>query len=122
MSYPRWSQDGEWLAVNIKRGEDAHVGVVSAEGGSVEQLTSGEGVRWPYTFSPDGDRIAFGGGLQGESVWNIYSVSRRTKEVKQLTHFTTGGARYPAWSPRGHRIVFTRAERTGSLWTMKLPS
>ena len=121
MSYPRWSQDGEWLAVNIKRGEDTHVGVVSAEGGPVVQLTFGQGIRWPYTFSPDGDRIAFAGGLQGESVWNVYCVSRSTKEVMQLTHFTTGGARFPAWSPRGHRIVFTRAERTGSLWTMKVP-
>jgi Tol biopolymer transport system component len=122
LSYPRWSPDGKWLTVNVKRGEDTHVGVVSAEGGPVEQLTSGQGIRWPYTFSPDGDRIAFGGGLRGESIWNIHCVSRRTKEVKQLTHFTTGGARYPAWSPRGDRIVFTRAERTGSLWTVRLPS
>jgi Tol biopolymer transport system component/DNA-binding winged helix-turn-helix (wHTH) protein len=121
-SYPRWSQDGRWLAVNLKRGEDAHVGVVSAEGGPVEQLTFGHGIRWPYTFSPDGDRIAFAGGLQGESVWNIYSVSRRTREVTQLTRFSSGGARFPAWSPRGNRIVFTGAERTGGLWTVKLPS
>ncbi len=122
MSYPRWSPDGEWLAVNIKRGEDTQVGVVSAKGGPVEQLTSGRGIRWPYTFSPDGDRVAFAGGLQGESVWNIYTVSRRTLEVKQVTHFTDGGARFPAWSPSGHRIVFTRAERTASLWTIDLPS
>jgi Tol biopolymer transport system component len=122
MSYPRWSQDGEWLAVNVKRGEDTHVGVVSAEGGPVELLTLGQGIRWPYTFSPDGDRVAFAGGLGGESVWNINTVSRSTKEVKRLTHFTDGTARFPAWSPRGDRIVFTRAERTGSLWTMDLPT
>lgn len=122
MSYPRWSQDGEWLAVNVKRGEDTQVGVVPAIGGPVAQLTFGQGIRWPYTFSPNGDRVAFAGGLQGESVWNIYTVSGSTREVKQLTHFTDGGARYPTWSPRGHRIVFTRAERTGSLWTIDLPS
>ena len=121
MSYPRWSQDGEWLAVNVKRGEDTQVGVVSAQGGPVELLTFGPGVRWPYTFSPDGEWVAFAGDLRGESAWNIYTVSRRTKEVKQLTRFTTGGARYPAWSPRGRRIVFTRAERSGSLWTIDLP-
>ena len=121
MSYPRWSRGGEWLAVNVKRSEDTQVGVVSAQGGPVELLTLGQGIRWPYTFSPDGERVAFAGGLRGERAWNIYSVSRRTKEVKQLTHFTTGNARYPAWSPRGRRIVFTRAERTGSLWTIKIP-
>jgi TolB protein len=121
MSYPRWSPDGEWLTVNIKRGEDTQVGVVSAGGGPVEQLTHGQGVRWPYRFSPKGDRITFAGGLNGESVWNVYTVSRLTGDVEQLTHFTDGGARFPAWSPRGNRIVFTRAERTGSLWTLQLP-
>ena len=56
MSYPRWSQDGQWLAVNIKRGDTTQVGVVPAKGGPVEQLTSGPGPRWPYTFSPDNDQ------------------------------------------------------------------
>jgi Tol biopolymer transport system component/DNA-binding winged helix-turn-helix (wHTH) protein len=123
ISYPRWSQDGRWLAVNLKRGEDAHVGVVSAEGGPVEQLTSGPGVRWAYTFSPDNDWVAFAGGLEGGgAAWDVSIVSRRTKEVRQLTHFTTGGARFPAWSPRGNRIVFSRPEATRHLWTMRLPS
>jgi Tol biopolymer transport system component len=120
MSYPRWSQDGKWLAVNIKRGETAQVGVVAAEGGPVEQLTSGPGQRWPYSFSPDGDRIAFGGG--GRGVWNISTVSRRTKEVKQLTQFMSGRALFPAWSPGGKRIVFVHEDGRGSLWTVKLPA
>jgi Tol biopolymer transport system component/DNA-binding winged helix-turn-helix (wHTH) protein len=119
MSYPRWSQDGRWLAVNIKRGATAQVGVVRAEGGAVEQLTSGPGPRWPYTFSPDADRIAFGAGESG--VWNVFSVSRSTRQVKQLTRFDTGIARFPAWSPRGDRIVFVRQEESSGLWTARLP-
>jgi Tol biopolymer transport system component len=120
ISYPRWSQDGKWLTVNIKRGNTAQVGVVTANGGSVEQLTSGPGQRWPYSFSPNGDRIAFAGG--GRGVWNIQTVSRRTREVQQLTHFTSGRALFPAWSPGGTRIVFVHEDALTSLWTLALPA
>jgi Tol biopolymer transport system component len=122
MAYPRWSQDGKWLSVVIKRGEHTHVGVVSADGGEVEQLTFDQGQSRAASFSPDNDWIAFAG--EREGVWNIYAVSRRTKDVNQLTHFTTTNQYviYPVWSPRGHRIVFERAEWKASLWTLKLLS
>jgi TolB protein len=94
--------------------------VVTANGGSVEQLTSGPGQRWPYSFSPNGDRIAFAGG--GRGVWNIQTVSRRTREVQQLTHFTSGRALFPAWSPGGTRIVFVHEDALTSLWTLALPA
>jgi Tol biopolymer transport system component/DNA-binding winged helix-turn-helix (wHTH) protein len=122
MSFPRWSPDGRWLAVTVKRGDQTQVGIVSAEGGEVELLTSGQGQSWPYSFSPDAEQVAFGG--QREGVWNIYTVSRRTKRVTQLTRYASdaGHARFPAWSPRGNRIAFVRAEWTATLWTLKLGS
>jgi len=120
MSYPKWSHDGKWLTLVIKRGDRTHVGIVSADGGAVEQLTFDQGQSRPYSFSPDNSRIAFAG--QRNGIWNVYVVSRATKEVTQLTHFMKQGLlMYPAWSPRGHRIVFQRAESTTSLWTLKLP-
>jgi Tol biopolymer transport system component len=120
MAYPRWSQDGNWLGVVTKRGEHTHIGVVSADGGAIEQLTLDQGQSRSTSFSPDNDWIAFAGERGG--VWNIYTVSRRTKEVNQLTHFTTTDhVLYPAWSPRGSRIVFERSERKASLWTLRLP-
>jgi TolB protein len=120
MSYPRWSPDGKWLAVNVSRGKSAaNVGVVPVDGGPVEHLTSGAGLRWPYSFSPDGDLVAFAEARLG--VWNIHTVSRRTREIKQLTTFTTGQAKYPAWSPSGNRIVFERREEVTGLWTLRLP-
>jgi Tol biopolymer transport system component len=122
MTYPRWSRDGHWLAMVIKRGDKTHVGIVSAAGGEVQQLTHDDGQSWPHSFSPGDERIAFAGERQG--VWNIYTVSRRTGEQTQLTSFDTtdGYVRYPAWSPCGKRIVFERAEKKSSLWLLKLPS
>ena len=120
MSYPKWSHDGKWLTLVIKRGDRTHVGLVSADGGAVEQLTFDEGQSRPYSFSPDNRHIAFAG--QRDGIWNVYAVSRATKQVTQLTHFVRQGLlMYPAWSPRGNRIVFQRAESTTSLWTLKLP-
>ncbi len=120
MAYPRWSQDGKWLGVVIKRGENTHIGAVSADGGTIQQLTFDEGLSRSMSFSPDNDWIAFA--REREGVWNIYMVSRSTKEVNQLTHFTRTDQYvfYPAWSPRGNRIVFERAEWKASLWTVKL--
>ena len=121
VSYPAWSPDGKWLAVEIKRGDSTHIGVVSRDGGPVEQLTDARGQSWPHSWAPDNDRIAFAG--QRDGVWNLYSVSRRTRAVTQITFFTSGSGyvRYPAWSPSGSRIVFERALDTSNVWTMTLP-
>jgi Tol biopolymer transport system component/DNA-binding winged helix-turn-helix (wHTH) protein len=122
VSYPAWSPDGRFLAVEIKRGDSTHIGVVASGGGPVEQLTEGRGQSWPHSWAPDNDRIAFAG--QRGGVWNIYTVSRRTRAVTQVTAFTTGSGylRYPAWSPSGSRLVFERALESGSVWTMRLPA
>ena len=121
MAYPRWSQDGKSLGIVIKRGEDTHIGIVSADGGAVAQLTCDQGQSRSAAFSPDNDWIAFAG--ERGSVWNIYTVSQRTKAVNQLTHFTTADhVIYPAWSPRGNRIVFERSARKASLWIVRLPA
>jgi Tol biopolymer transport system component/DNA-binding winged helix-turn-helix (wHTH) protein len=118
VSYPAWSPDGRSLAAEIKRGDHTHVGVVTRTGGAVEQLTFGRGQSWPRSWAPDNDRIAFAGLRDG--VWNVYSVSRSTRVVTPLTHFTSaaGYVRDPAWSPHGNRIVFERAVRTGGVWTI----
>jgi len=121
MSYPQWSPDGKWLVVEIKRGDVTHIGVVSRDGGLVEDIVTERGQNWPSSWAADNDRIAFAGARDG--VWNIFSVSRKTKQIRQLTYFNSveGYVRYPTWSPRGDRVVFERAEQRGSLWTVTLP-
>ena len=121
VSYPMWSPDGKSLVVEVKRGDDTHMGVVSRDGGEIEMLVTERGQSWPYSWAPDNDRIAFAGARDG--VWNIYTVSRKTREVRQLTEFNSveGYVRYPSWSPVRPRVVFERAEQRGSLWSMTLP-
>jgi Tol biopolymer transport system component len=121
VSYPAWSPDGRSLAVEVKRGDSTQIGVVASAGGPVELLTGGRGQSWPHSWAPDNDRIAFAG--QRGGVWNVYSVSRRTRAVSQITFFTsgTGYVRYPAWSPGGSRLVFERAVESANVWTVTLP-
>jgi Tol biopolymer transport system component/DNA-binding winged helix-turn-helix (wHTH) protein len=121
VSYPAWSPDGTSLAVEIKRGDSTHIGWVPASGGPVVQLTREFGQSWPHTWAPDNDRIAFAGQRQG--VWNVFTVSRRTGAVTQVTFFKSaaGYVRYPAWNRSGNRIVFERALETANVWTVALP-
>jgi len=120
VSFPAWSRDGKWIAFQLTRGEDSQVGVVSSEGGEVVQLTSKKGQNWVYDWAPDNDRILFAG--QRDGIWNVYSISRTTREEKQLTHFTklNGYVRYPAWSPNNDKIVYECAETTGNIWMLEL--
>ena len=119
-SYPVWSPDGAWLAVELRRGDSTEISVVPAAGGEVVQLTDARGQSWPHSWAPDNQRIAFAGERDG--VWNVYTVSRTTRQVTQVTFFTSpaGYVRYPAWSPRGARVVFERAQDTANVWTATL--
>jgi Tol biopolymer transport system component/DNA-binding winged helix-turn-helix (wHTH) protein len=121
IGYPQWSPDGRWLAVEIMRSGETQVGVVSRDGGPVDQLTSEPGQSWPNGWAPDNDRVVFAGERGG--VWNLYAVSRRTKAVTPITRFTSvaGYVRFPAWSPRGDRIAFERATVKSSLWMARVP-
>ena len=120
VSYPVWTHDGKFLVVEIKRGESTHLGIIPGAGGPLEILVDEEGQNWPFSLSPDDEHVAFAGERKG--VWNVYTVSRRTKVIRQLTRFTTaeGYVRYPSWSFTRSRIVFERAEEKGSVWTLTL--
>jgi Tol biopolymer transport system component len=119
VGFPCWSHDGQFLAFETSHGENAYLMVMPASGGPPTQLTF-DGTSFPYSWSPDGERIAFAGARDG--IWNIYWISRSTKEQRQLTNYTKLNAfvRYPEWSPLGNQIVYELAETTGNIWLMEL--
>jgi len=55
-------------------------------------------------------------------MWNVYSVSRTTGAVRQLTNFTklNSYVRYPAWSPLNDKIAYEYSETTGNIWMVEL--
>ena len=55
-------------------------------------------------------------------VWNVYSVSCTTCEVRQLTHFNKINtyARYPTISPAGDIVAYEYAETTRNVWMVEL--
>ena len=111
--------DGQWLAFQVRRGSDTHIMIMPSEGGTPTQLTLERGQSWANSFSPDGDKIAFAGERNG--VWDVWWVSRTTKEQKRLTNYAKLNSylRYPAWSPLGNHIVCEYGETTGNIWLME---
>jgi TolB protein len=119
MGFPCWSHDGQFLAFLTQHGEEGYLMVMPASGGPSTQLTF-KGSSYVYSWSPDDDKLAFAGERDG--LWNLYWISRSTKEEKQLTNYTKLNAfvRYPEWSPLGNQIVYEYAETSGNIWLMEL--
>ncbi len=93
-----------------------HLFVVSAEGGSARQLTSGD---WDHTsarWTADGERLVFQSLRveDAEHQWRqseIYDVDVATREIRRLTDLP-GPHGNPAPSPDGRHIAFTGHEFT----------
>ncbi|MEM1206887.1 MAG: hypothetical protein AAGN66_26875, partial [Acidobacteriota bacterium] len=118
--FPIWSPDGSTLAIEVRRGQSTQVAVLPAEGGTPRVLTDAPGESWPFSWDPEGERIAFAGRRNG--FWNLFWVRVDDAEVVQLTEDRRldGYVRYPAWSPLGDRMVFENARTVGDLWRVDL--
>jgi TolB protein len=118
--FPAWSPDGMFIAYQVKRGDNANLMLIPRDGGTPVELVSTVGRSWPHSFSPDGDKILFSG--ERDTIWNVWWISRSTKQQQQLTNYSKRNAyvRYPAWSPLGNQIAYEYAEITGNVWAMDL--
>jgi Tol biopolymer transport system component/serine/threonine protein kinase len=115
-----WSRDSKYIAFETKRGDDNFLTMIEVASGNAVQLNFTRGQSWPFSFSPDGDKIGFAGFRN--NAWNVWWFSRSTREERQLTHYKKLNAfvRYPSWSPSGNQIVYEYAETTGNIWMIDL--
>lgn len=110
---PRWSPDGKRIAFFAAApAKPRKIYVVSAEGGSAQQLLPGERKEADPSWSPDGNRLVFAGpppmegGAPGSTA--IYLLDLRTHQVSTLPG--SEGLFSPRWSPDGRYLAATPAD------------
>jgi len=97
--YPTWSPDGKQIAFLRSFGQGlSHVYVMNPNGGKLQRVGSAVTDTTGLAWSPDGDELAYGDGING----GIYKIS---VDGTGLTKLTAEGTS-PAWSPDGETIVF----------------
>jgi eukaryotic-like serine/threonine-protein kinase len=98
---PRWSPDGAQILYSATQpGMAWRVSLVSAQGGTPQELTRGEQDAIDATWSPDGSRIAFGD-LTGAVPIHVLDLNTRQSSTLPSSENSFS----PRWSPDGRHIA-----------------
>lgn len=111
-----WSPDSQQIALYYSTGSDdtdwyrGQIGVVSASGGGIRQLTHLTRQAAALSWSPDGKRLAF---ISGE--WSdpcrgggdIFVLSLADCEVRNLTPNISCSPAWCRWFPDGEHLLYT---------------
>jgi dipeptidyl aminopeptidase/acylaminoacyl peptidase len=113
-----WSPDSRQLAVYYSTGSDetdwyrGQIGIVSAAGGSIRQLTHLTRQASALTWSPDGTRLAY---ISGE--WSdpchgggdifVLSIGAEDSEARNLTLGINFSPAWCRWFPDGRHMLYT---------------
>jgi Tol biopolymer transport system component len=107
---PAWSPDGTQIAFDA-RTTNAHIWVVSANGGPPRQLTTGSADEMLPVWSPDGHWVYYTSNQSSrQAIWRVASSGG---VPEQVTHGGGYGARF---SPDGRYLYFLKSRREGELW------
>ena len=109
VTVPHWSPDGTRIAFSgAKPGEPNRIYVIPVDGGSPEQLTSGESELDP-SWSKDGNAIMFGVlGVGNLESGKIMLLDLKTHALTQVVG--SQGICCPRWSPDGRYVTALSAD------------
>jgi Tol biopolymer transport system component len=104
-SMPRWSPDGNRITfIGWKPGKSSIIYVVSAEGGTPQELLSDEQAKSDPVWSPDGKSLAY-----GQEPWmELSKLEIKVLDVashKVRTFPNSEGLCRPRWSPNGRYLA-----------------
>jgi TolB protein len=102
---PRFSPDGQRLAMSIDEGGKVSLIEVDLRSRQMRRLTQTEKIDTSPSYSPDGRQIVFESDREGSQ--QLYIMSAGGGQANRLSR---GDGRYstPVWSPRGDYIAFTK--------------
>lgn len=111
---PRWSPNGKQIVFMARiPGKGWKAYLVSAEGGSPQQLTQGERSELDPGWSPDGNSLVFWSGGIPPQPSAIYLLDLRTNQVSMLPG--SEGLFSPRWSPDWRYIAANPTGRQDKL-------
>jgi Tol biopolymer transport system component len=103
-----WIRPPDWSGVTnqliFANGEDDHIYTVNPDGSNLTQLTHSNTQDSDPDWSPDGQKIAFSTGLDGD--YDIAVMDLSNNEIQMITDNSNWNAA-PDWSPKGERIAYT---------------
>jgi Tol biopolymer transport system component len=104
-----WSPDGKTLAIELggyfqRPIETTQIATLGSDGSNLRILTNGSDSSGFPHFSPDGKHLVY------RVLGDKKGLRVLTLEDGSVTALTNGWDNFPAWSPRGDLIAFTRYE------------
>ncbi len=107
---PRFSPDGKKIIFDFAIKESRKLAEIDIKTGEIEYVLDEKGVDFRNAvFSKDGKKIYFASNKTG--IFNIYSLERETKNIKQITN-VLGGAFMPTIDTSGN-IIYSTYQSTG---------
>ena len=91
-----------------------NIWIVPANGGWPTQLTISDQRQTNPAWSPDGNWIAYASDYDGNEQWDVFAVSPKTGEVRNLTTTKETSEDSPVWSPDSKYLAYVRKEKGGS--------